>query len=267
MVKIITIKDHERHYYPNHPEKPERVEWIVKEVGYSREWERVDESLLERVHHPEYISLVKTYVGWLDPDTYVTPYTYQIAARAATASYYAKEGSLILTRPPGHHATRNKGMGFCIFNNAVFSAISKEEKVGILDVDAHHGNGTEELLPENAVYASVHMGSGYPGTGRSSDKRRFNMPVYHSLTDKEFAEFLEMAFRFFQERGVEFIVVSLGFDGLYSDPLTYFSLTPKAFYELGERIREWSWVAVLEGGYSPLIGEAAKKFIEGISKG
>ncbi len=264
MVEILLIKGHEKHFHPNHPERPERVDWIVERIGYTRVWDRMDEDLVRRVHDPDYVELIKKHAGWLDPDTYVTPFTYEVAVRAATASYYTSEASFILTRPPGHHATRSRGMGFCIFNNAIFAAL-REEKVGILDVDAHHGNGTEDLLPENAVYASIHMGYGYPGTGKTSDERRFNVPIYHPLTDGEFLRFLEKAFRFFKERKVEFIVVSLGFDGLYTDPLTYFSLTPRAFYELGKRLRDWNWKAVLEGGYSRKIGEAAEEFLKGVT--
>jgi len=241
------------------------VDWILEEIKEKPKlWEKGDEELVKALHDPRYVEAVKSFVGWLDPDTYVTSYTYEVAVRAFTAAVEAEENSFVLTRPPGHHAERNRGMGFCIFNNTAGAAFFREEKVGILDVDAHHGNGTEDLLPENAVYASVHMGAGYPGTGKESDERRFNVPVYHPLTDGEFLRFLEKAFRFFKERGVEFIVLSLGFDGLYTDPLSYFSLTPKVFFHLGRKLREWSWVAVLEGGYSPLIGEAARNFVEGV---
>ncbi len=262
-MRVIVIEGHEAHRHPGHPERPERVEWIVERIGYDGVWRRADEELVRRVHDPEYVEKVKRYVGWLDPDTYVSSGTFEVAVRAFTASVMAPENTFILTRPPGHHAGRGRGMGFCIFNNAVGASL-RDEKVGILDIDAHHGNGTEELLRENAVYASVHMGAGYPGTGKTSDERRFNMPVFHPLTDDGFVRFLEKAFEFFRKGGVEFVVVSLGFDGLAEDPLTYFSLTPRAFFELGRRLREWSWKAVLEGGYSRRIGEAAEEFVRGL---
>ena len=264
MVEIVVIKDHEKHSHPGHPERPERVDWIVERIGYTYVWDKIDKDIVLKVHDPKYVEMIRNHVGWLDPDTYVTSHTFEVAVRAATASYYTEEGSFVLTRPPGHHALKDRGMGFCIFNNAVIASL-RDEKVGILDVDAHHGNGTEEMLPDNAVYASIHMGVGYPGTGKESDERRFNVPVYHPLTDQEFVRFLNKVFRFFGKNGVEFVVVSLGFDGLYTDPLSYFNLTPEVFYELGKRLRDWSWKAVLEGGYSRKIGEAAERFIEGVS--
>ncbi len=263
MAEVYVIYGHEAHDHPNHPENARRVEWILEEIEEHRTWKRTDPELPYFLHEREYVDLVKNHVGWLDPDTYVTSRTFEVAARSLTAARDAPESSFILTRPPGHHATRKRGMGFCIFNNAVAASL-RDETVGILDVDAHHGNGTEDLLPGNAVYASVHMGAGYPGTGHESDERRMNVPVYHPLTDSEFVRFLEKAFRFFEERGVEFVVVSLGFDGLYSDPLTYFSLTSRAYLELGKRLKEWSWKAVLEGGYSKKIGEAARAFLDGV---
>ncbi len=267
-MEVVLIDEHWKHSHPSHPESPKRVERVVEAVGYTRVWKDVDYSLPYRIHEKRYVDIIKQYTGWLDADTYVTSHTFEVASRALTASYNSKDGWFILTRPPGHHAGKNYGSGFCIFNNAVAAAIDRDEIVAIVDIDAHHGNGTEELVMnmDGVVYASLHMGAGFPGTGKESvEGKVLNIPLYHPLTDSEFERHLEKMFRFVEKAKAELVILSLGFDGLADDPLTYFALTPSAYRAVGRYLKQYSWIAVLEGGYSTSIGKAAEEFLYGLT--
>ncbi len=268
-VRIWAIKDHERHYYPHHPECPERITWIIERVGVDKWFSGEDEEIVLSVHACSYVEKIKSVkrTTFLDPDTYVTPWTYRVALRAITASYYAPEGTFILTRPPGHHAGRDYGMGFCIFNNAIAAALSfldKGERVGILDLDAHHGNGTEELARRLSIpYASVHMAYGFPGTGYSSGDLVLNIPLEEPVAWREYESSLRKCLRFLREHS-DVLVVSLGFDTLAEDLLTYFALSVLDFKRIGKLLSDWDLKVVLEGGYSPAVGEAVELFLAGL---
>ncbi len=266
---VWAIKDHEKHCYPDHPERPERVERIIERIGVDRWFSREDEEILLRIHSKSYVERIKRVrkVTFIDPDTYVTPETYKIALRAVTASYKASENTFIPTRPPGHHAGWDYGMGFCIFNNAIAAALfflDSDERVGILDLDAHHGNGTEELARRLSIpYASIHMGAGYPGTGLTSDEQTHNIPVFHPVGWPEYGKFLRRCINFLSER-TDVLVLSLGFDTLAEDGLSYFALHVQDFERIGKLLRDFNLKVVLEGGYSESIGLAAEAFLRGL---
>ncbi len=266
-MRVFYIPGHEAHAIPDHPENPRRIAWILEYLDADPLSVEMEDVLL-RIHDAHYVNRIREVdrLVFLDPDTYVLPETYRVALRALSAAYEAPEGSFVLTRPPGHHASRDRGAGFCIFNNAVSAALSfsdRGERVGILDLDAHHGNGTEALVRgTDILYASIHMGRGYPGTGRKSYGSVLNIPVDVPVTGVTYMRLLRRALDFLSR--VDALVVSLGFDTLRSDPLSYFSLEPRDFEAIGRLLRDLTLKIVLEGGYSPDIGRAAAVFVRSL---
>ena len=186
---------HEAHVELGHPERPERVEALRQGLKSAGWWddipklgpENVPQEILERVHDPIYLAkleLACSQGSRLDIDTYTTPNSWDLAIKAAgggiaVADYVwlqqANRG-FALTRPPGHHATSNRGMGFCLLNNIALAAeyliqIRGAKQLAIIDLDLHHGNGTQEIFWERAdvFYISTHQFPFYPGTGGTND--------------------------------------------------------------------------------------------------
>ena len=167
-----------------------------------------------------------------------------------------------LTRPPGHHATRNRAMGFCLFNNVVIAARHAQQelgvkKVAIIDIDVHHGNGTEELVDGDAsiLYCSLHQWPLYPGTGapESSHDNIVDVTLPPGTGDAAWlAAFDAQVAPAIQSFGPDLIMVSAGFDALATDPLAGLSLTPDAYTEVANRLcaaTPKATVWCLEGGY------------------
>ena len=171
-----------------------------------------------------------------------------------------KEGvSFSLMRPPGHHAGRKTFEGFCYFNNiaiAVKKALKTGlNKVAILDIDAHHGQGTQEIFmgDPHVIYISLHQyGFIYPGTGRHSEKNAYNFPLPAGTDEKEYIEKLLVGIDKIREFDPDLIAVSAGFDTYEGDPLTSLNLKVKTYEKIGKIIAELDKprFAVLEGGYS-----------------
>jgi acetoin utilization deacetylase AcuC-like enzyme len=163
-----------------------------------------------------------------------------------------------LMRPPGHHATRSQAMGFCYLNSIAIAALhvaSTGAKVAVWDFDAHHGNGTEDILrgQPNTFFASVHQYPGYPGTGTSSAGNIANFPVApHTPRTQHMAE-LARSWATVQAFKPDLILVSAGFDAYARDPITSMTLEGENFAELGRWLRQAGrpTAAILEGGYSP----------------
>lgn len=233
------------------------------------------ENYLSLVHSKEYIELVRkaSEIGWgyLDADTYITSKSFEAACYAAAASVKAAEDkAFALVRPPGHHACREKGMGFCLFNNMAIAAkylLSKGKRVFVLDIDLHHGNGTQEILEglENAFYFSLHQFPLYPGTGRGVGRNYANIAFPPRVTDTAYIRQLENklypALKAFQP---DIIGVSAGFDSYYKDlnllgANTGFNLTKRSYSKVREMISAWPNFFILEGGYNP---ESVKEGIE-----
>ncbi len=273
---------------PGHPECPERAE--VMDVVIS-EWRQrggatveprpatVEE--LERVHGAEYIRAIADTAGRaaaLDSDTYTSADTAAVAVLAAGAVVDAVERvmrgdhrrALALVRPPGHHAERDRAMGFCFFNNVAVAAAHARAlgaaRVAIVDYDVHHGNGTQHMFEASphVLYVSTHQSPYYPGTGLADDVglgdgRGFtvNIPLLAGGTDDDYrVAFQEIITPVLRQYKPELVLVSAGFDAHERDPLGEMRLTTSAFAAMTAALRasadaccEGRLVVVTEGGY------------------
>ena len=183
----------------------------------------------------------------------------------------------------GHHAEKNKAMGFCIYNNVAVGAYYliekyKLNKVAIIDFDVHHGNGTQNIFYNNekVLYISTHQFPFYPGSGTENEKGKFNnifnIPLPAGTTSEEYFNAYEFVLKKLKEFKPEFILLSAGFDAHKDDPLAQFQLESKDFYTLTKRTLELSKsfcagkvVSILEGGYDLLaLQESTQKHVEAL---
>lgn len=199
----------------------------------------------------------------LDADTPYFPGIRDHARRAAGAALegarLARQGERVfsLMRPPGHHATRTTAMGFCYLNSIAIAAVAaaaEGAKVAVWDFDAHHGNGTEDILRDRPGiwFASVHQYPGYPGTGTESHGNIANFPVAPRTPAVTHRDALARSWETVQDFGPDLVLVSAGFDAYARDPITAMTLEAGDFAELGRWLRQAGRpaAAILEGGYS-----------------
>ena len=271
-----------------HPERPDRLRAIERALE-SETFQmlardvapRADLAAIARVHPKDYIEAIRAAtpqqgVIAVDPDTSMSPGTFEAALRAAGGAVYAVDevmsgkarNAFVAARPPGHHAEAATPMGFCFFNNAAIAARHARaahgaERVAIVDFDVHHGNGTQHIFWDDAtvMYASTHQMPHYPGTGAVSERGEHDQIVNAPLRAGDAGE----AFREAMESRIlprveafspDLIIVSAGFDAHRRDPLGDINLTEADFAwatrklmgvarkRSGERV-----VSVLEGGY------------------
>jgi len=293
---------HEAHQQPGHPERPERVEAIRQALQDSGWWEmypqlspiELSRELLESVHSPDYLQLLQNACqtgASLDMDTYTTPASWQLsldtAGGAAAIAQQVWEGNsrrgFALTRPPGHHATVDRGMGFCLFNNIALAAeylihhpdlhIPNAERLAIIDLDLHHGNGTQDIFWRrgDVLYISTHQSPYYPGTGAlqeigedSGKDCTANFPLPPFTGDQGFLVVMETLIIPLLDRfSPQMLLVSMGFDPHWRDPLGNLLLSAKGLGELINRLTSWSdqncegkIALFLEGGYDLDAGKA-----------
>jgi acetoin utilization deacetylase AcuC-like enzyme len=244
-----------------HPESQQRLAVLHRDLGFVECGPASEQDVL-RCHEPALLERVRSARGWLDPDTVCSETTYEAALLAAGAAIdAARRGGFALARPPGHHAERARAMGFCLFDSIAIAArwAQAEQGVGrvaIVDWDVHHGNGTEDVVGDDATifFASLHQWPFYPGTGGPDDQRQtvLNVPLRAGTADAEYFEAwgrVEEAVRRFEP---ELLLVSCGFDAHVDDPLAGLRLSTGAFAELGRRATQLAprVAAVLEGGYN-----------------
>jgi acetoin utilization deacetylase AcuC-like enzyme len=233
----------------------------------AREGRSADRTALERVHAPEYLDALAAVrePTWIDGDTIASETSWEAALLAAGCAIEAAEsGDFALVRPPGHHATPRRGMGFCLVNNVAVAArhLQAEHGVGrvaIVDFDVHHGNGTQDAFAgdDSVLYASLHQSGIYPGTGAIGEggATTVNVPLPAGCGDDEwldaFTEHVEPAVVRFDP---ELVLVSAGFDAHEEEDLYLVDMhvTADGFRELAKRCAALAprIGAVLEGGYN-----------------
>jgi acetoin utilization deacetylase AcuC-like enzyme len=266
---------------PGHPERPERIARTVplsKDRHPEWEWQRpratTDDELL-RAHSREHIERVAKRREDFDLDSPYYPsieaYARQSAGAAIEAARMALRGepAFSLMRPPGHHATRDRAMGFCYFNNVAIATLDALEnggqRIAIWDFDGHHGNGTEAIVAHNSriQFASVHQYPAYPGTGAKSFANVDNYPIAPFTPRIEHLDIAKQALEKLIAFKPDLVLVSAGFDAYAHDPLLQMTLERDDFAKFGEWLNKIdSPVAViLEGGYSDELPELIDAFL------
>ena len=260
-----------------HLEGPERVRRafeILKEKGYEfLAPEPASEEDVLRVHDAGYVERLKQcFVADADTPAYEGIYEYARLS-AGGAILAAKVGGFSLMRPPGHHAGRSgralgaSTLGFCYLNNIAIAVKFLDKPCLILDIDGHHGNGTQEIFlgDESVVYVGLHRYPHYPGTGVVSEGNCLNFPLRGDCGDEVYLKTLDEALSRVDLGRFEVVAVSAGFDGHAGD-LASLGLTEKGFRQIGKRIASLNkhTFFVLEGGYS---GENNGKDIHELLKG
>jgi acetoin utilization deacetylase AcuC-like enzyme len=268
-----------------HPERADRVSVVIENLKKNKKliWKKplkFDAKYLKIAHKPDYIdevenSFPKKGLHFLDGDTIVSPGSKQASSDAVASiitaidSVQNKEFKNVFcpVRPPGHHAEKDKAMGFCIYNNVAVGAhylIEKYKfnKIAIIDFDVHHGNGTQNIFYDNekVLYISTHQYPFYPGTGANNEKGKhsniLNIPLPAGTNSEEYMNAYEHVLKKLKEFKPEFLLFSAGFDAHQDDPLAQFKLKSKDFYDITKRTLKVinksinnKVVSILEGGY------------------
>ena len=251
---------------------------LLKDRHPEWEWREprlIDEAAILRAHSREHLAQIRDTTFNFDTDTPAYPGIFEHAARAAGAAvdvaYEAMQGrrAFSLMRPPGHHATRDRAMGFCYFNNIAIAALDAlangTERVAIWDFDAHHGNGTEDIVANNprVAFASIHQFPGYPGTGTRSFSNIHNFQVGPFTPRLEHIAEVRRALEEHVTFKPDLLLVSAGFDAHADDPITRMTLEPDDFATFGGWLRETNIPAgaILEGGYGDELPELIDRFL------
>lgn len=267
------------------PEQPSRVLKSAQHLQAAHpDWEwrvpgLVGEDLLATAHTPALLRRLQ-HAPDLDADTPWFPDIYDHARRSVGAALEAAHLALAgkkaftLMRPPGHHATRNQAMGFCYLNQIALAALNANGggsvRVAVWDFDAHHGNGTEDILEgrPGMFFASVHQYPGYPGTGTRSTANLRNFPVAPHTPEAGHMAELARSWEAVLAFKPDLVLVSAGFDAYVHDPITEMTLEMEAFAEMGRWLRQSGLpaAAVLEGGYSPDLPKLIDRFLSAWEK-
>jgi acetoin utilization deacetylase AcuC-like enzyme len=260
-----------------HIENPERVRKahdVLEQKSYEfLEPEPAAEEDLLKVHEPEYVwNLKKSLVE--DPDTPAYDNIYEFARLSAGgAMLAAKVNGFSIMRPPGHHAGKNGAAlgaytrGFCYMNNIAVAVRNLDKPALILDIDGHHGNGTQEIFmgDDKVTYLSLHRHPNYPGTGTVSEANCLNFPLPPDCGNEEYLRTLGEALHTVNVGKFEVVAVSAGFD-THADDLASLGLTEKGYREIGKKIAALNKPTffALEGGYQ---GEQVGRDIDELLKG
>lgn len=270
---------------PGHPERMERAQVLD---GVAARWtgtggrvaapRPVTRDELERVHAAEYLDEIAATAGrpaMLDDDTFTSPASFEIAGLAAGAAVQAaghaldhRETAFALVRPPGHHAERDRAMGFCLYNNIAVAAAAARargvERVAIVDIDVHHGNGTQWMFYDDprVLYVSTHQFPFYPGTGAAAEVGArdgagftLNVPLEAGATDADYElVYREAVVPVLDQFSPQLLLVSAGFDAHEDDPLASMRVTTAGYAAVVARLkavaaRHCPMALVTEGGY------------------
>ena len=270
-----------------HPEKIDRVTAVIdnfkKLDNKNLIWKKpnkFENSFLIKTHTSNYINQVdksfpKKGYNFLDGDTIISPGSKDASRDAVGSIITAIDGvqkkefknAFCAVRPPGHHAEKEKAMGFCIYNNVAVGANYliekyKYNKIAIIDFDVHHGNGTQDIFYDNekVLFISTHQYPYYPGSGSEKEKGDFNnvlnIPLEAGTSAEKYLNAYENVLNKVREFKPEFLLFSAGFDAHIDDPLAQLQLSSEDFYKITKRTLEISKsfcngnvVSILEGGY------------------
>jgi acetoin utilization deacetylase AcuC-like enzyme len=262
---------------------PGYLTWLEKQCV-----KHVDFCLLdEYIYTGGYLENNQIVQGFLDPNTYINPCSYEVATYAAGSAIAAVNRSVdgeccfALVRPPGHHAEADRAMGFCLMNNAAVAAahaLLNVDRVAIIDWDVHHGNGTQNIFynSNRVLYCSVHEMNTFPHTGfvgeiGSHDGEGFtiNAPLRHNSDIADYTSvFSEIFVPALQRFKPDLVIVSAGHDMLSDDPLECMKLVPEDIGILTTLVRdatEQSLAFVLEGGYGPSHPDAIRQIFTALA--
>ena len=285
---LITSDTYQNHNTgEGHPEKIDRVTAVIENFkkldNKNLVWKKpsnFEQSILIKTHTKDYIKQVnlsfpQSGLKFLDGDTVVSPGSKDATKDAVGSIISAIDGvekkefknAFCCVRPPGHHAEKEKAMGFCIFNNVAVGANYliekyKYKKIAIIDFDVHHGNGTQDIFynDKNVLYISTHQYPYYPGSGSEKENGKYNnvlnIPLEAGTTGNEYLNAFEKVLDKLKEFKPEFLLFSAGFDAHIDDPLAQLRLSSEDFYKITKRTLEVSKpfcngniVSILEGGY------------------
>jgi acetoin utilization deacetylase AcuC-like enzyme len=285
-VKIITDENCTGYFQPGHPERPQRiattVELLKSQTDLPIEWlapTRAGDEQILRAHAPEVLARLKIPQAF-DADTpffeNISGFARASAAAALDALKLARNGETIfsLMRPPGHHAMREKSMGFCYLNNIAIATLealtSGTKRIAVFDFDVHHGNGTEDILLdcEGVAFFSVHQFPAYPGSGgKNVGKNCFNYPVAPSAPRETYRATFARALADLKNFSPDLIAVSAGFDAYARDPLADGTLLAEDFHWLGQELcaLKIPFFSLLEGGYSRDLPELILAYLKGVA--
>jgi acetoin utilization deacetylase AcuC-like enzyme len=283
--QIVYSNEFQSHNNITHPENSQRLIAMINDLKKTKYYEKIEiikprilnEEYLYDIHSKIMIEQVKNASmmenTWLDPDTYVCRNDYDIARLAAgglveltknVINNKAQNG-FALIRPPGHHATRNQSMGFCLFNNIAIAAniaLKKYKRVLIFDLDVHHGNGTQDIFynKKNVLYQSFHLFPHYPGTGETNEigidegiGYNVNTPLRHGNGDQAINQLLDEIFLpIATQFKPDIIMISCGYDSHHADVLGGLNLSVDMFGKIISKLQkiQQKIVCTLEGGYN-----------------
>lgn len=288
MTALIYSDEYKNHNTGSHPENQERLNAIVNSLKIEGIWDKIDiispepatKDDLLRVHSPSHVKYIKKFCdsggGYLDYDTFAAPESYEIAKLAAGGAIKAADyvlnndkSAYSIARPPGHHATREKSMGFCIFNNLAIALeylrnMHKIKKFLIFDFDVHFGNGTSEIFHNdpNVFYISIHQNPRtlYPGTGfieetgaGNGEGYNLNIPMAPGSTTDDYIYMLENILEPIASKfNADFYFLDVGFDGHIEDPLSSIALTDEYYEYIINKMTNIAgcMALILEGGYN-----------------